>query len=188
MTTNVEQRKRLRIENTFKINLTSLRLQGVFDEQPDGFLVFQKEVNTEIALAYKFSDHELHPSITLNYSVKHRRRQDNRNAVIRLERKACNLGGERFWWRCFGCGKRSHIQLLTHDGEIGCRKCLNVSYPSQHYSGWSRWEGLLKPRRKIERALKELSWSRSPERRRKAMEALKKARQELSVNLAWYRG
>ena len=52
--------------------------------------------------------------------------------AVRLERTACQFGGERAWFRCpaSGCGKRVAI---LYGGEIfACRMCHRLTYPSQN--------------------------------------------------------
>ncbi len=83
--------------------------------------------------------------ITLHYCA-------NEKAVrlpIRLTRTECNYGGERVWFLCPHCGKRSAILYLT-SGTFACRHCSKLAYASQSEDAISR---LWRKQRKIERRL-----------------------------------
>lgn len=51
---------------------------------------------------------------------------------VHLLSTSCHLGGERLWFKCpaQGCGRR--VAKLYCGGVFACRKCHNLSYPSQN--------------------------------------------------------
>ena len=49
------------------------------------------------------------------------------NFSIEIERKACNYGGERFYFHCPRCGRRC-TKLYLCDGLFECRKCGGLHY------------------------------------------------------------
>lgn len=53
------------------------------------------------------------------------------NYPVWFERTACNLGGQRLWFRCpaRGCGRR--VAILYGGGIFACRHCYRLAYPSQ---------------------------------------------------------
>ncbi|MCU1303277.1 MAG: uncharacterized protein JWQ87_3561 [Candidatus Sulfotelmatobacter sp.] len=57
---------------------------------------------------------------------------------VRLSWTPCNYGGKRAWFICpRGCGHRAAI-LYYGDSSPSCRHCRQLSYESQHDSGWHR--------------------------------------------------
>ena len=47
---------------------------------------------------------------------------------VRIERTACQLGGQRAWWLCPCCGRRVAV---LHGGKIyACRQCQHLTYQS----------------------------------------------------------
>ena len=52
---------------------------------------------------------------------------------VQLDRTPCYFGGERPWFRCPGCGRRT-AQLYGADQLFSCRRCQALAYPSQGHS------------------------------------------------------
>jgi hypothetical protein len=50
--------------------------------------------------------------------------------TIWLSKTACNLGGERLWFCCPGCGRRA-AKLYLYAPRFRCRDCLGLPYASQ---------------------------------------------------------
>jgi len=57
-------------------------------------------------------------------------------ANVKLTTSRTMFGGERLWFACPLCAKRSGI-LYQHPigGTIGCRNCLSLIYKKQRYKG-----------------------------------------------------
>jgi len=55
-----------------------------------------------------------------------------------FDRTACNLGGQRLWFRCpaRGCGRR--VAILYGGGIFACRHCYKLAYPSQREPSYGR--------------------------------------------------
>ena len=58
----------------------------------------------------------------------------NEEFVARLVRTPCNYGGARAWFLCpiKGCGRR--VAILYAGATLACRRCHQLSYPSQQQS------------------------------------------------------
>lgn len=58
---------------------------------------------------------------------------------VKLETTGCNFGGVRFWFQCpnyldrLYCGRRVGVLYMTGN-TLACRKCLNLTYPSQTFN------------------------------------------------------
>ena len=52
------------------------------------------------------------------------------SASIGLAVTACHLGGQRAWWLCPKCDRRTAVVYLWRD-EFACRQCQRLGYPSQ---------------------------------------------------------
>jgi len=50
--------------------------------------------------------------------------------TIWLSKTPCNLGGERLWFCCPGCGRRA-AKLYLYAPRYRCRRCLRLPYGSQ---------------------------------------------------------
>jgi len=46
-----------------------------------------------------------------------------------------NYGGVRYWFRCPYCRRRCGIMYIHPFGHVGCRICLNLTYPRQRFKG-----------------------------------------------------
>lgn len=57
---------------------------------------------------------------------------------ISVNATACHYGGERHWFLCPLCQKRSKKLYLHSQGIFICRKCLNLAYSSQNRSQLER--------------------------------------------------
>jgi hypothetical protein len=61
---------------------------------------------------------------------------------IELEKTSCNFGGQRYWMKCPGCGKRVRkLYSPPHKTYFRCRTCYDLIYQSQEsnvYDGWLR--------------------------------------------------
>ena len=57
--------------------------------------------------------------------------------VVRLDWTRCNYGGKRPWFLCPECNRRAAV-LYLELRQLRCRKCLDLAYPSQNESNWSR--------------------------------------------------
>ncbi|PLY12834.1 MAG: hypothetical protein C0631_15915 [Sedimenticola sp.] len=71
---------------------------------------------------------------------------------ILLDWTACNLGGERPWFRCpaRGCGRR--VAILYGGGIFACRHCYQLAYPSQRETDYNRMA------RRADRIREKLRW------------------------------
>lgn len=49
--------------------------------------------------------------------------------AVQIERTDCNLGGQRVWFWCPGCGRR--VAVLYGREVFTCRHCRNLAYASQ---------------------------------------------------------
>lgn len=65
-------------------------------------------------------------SLELNYSVG----GGPCSQVIRLERTACHLGGERVWFLCPRCDQRCALLYLRRS-RFACRGCQGLGYTTQ---------------------------------------------------------
>ena len=56
--------------------------------------------------------------------------------VVRIIPTIPYFGGERFWFSCPLCNHSCGI-IYSHPivNIVGCRKCLNLTYPQQRYKG-----------------------------------------------------
>ena len=54
-------------------------------------------------------------------------RIDGRPVQVRLDYTACNLGGQRVWWRCPCCGRRAAIIYVVRS-KTACRCCWRLRY------------------------------------------------------------
>lgn len=45
------------------------------------------------------------------------------------------FGGNRFWFSCPICKRRCGVIYVHPFGPVGCRLCLNLTYPQQRYKG-----------------------------------------------------
>lgn len=67
--------------------------------------------------------------ITLQYRIKRNGEWHDVDCKVRLGTTGCNLGGARTWFICPCCGRRVAILYI---GKVpACRKCYQLSYPSQ---------------------------------------------------------
>jgi len=53
------------------------------------------------------------------------------NYPVRLDWTACNLGGQRPWFRCPARGCNRRVAILYGGGIFACRHCYRLAYPSQ---------------------------------------------------------
>ncbi len=67
---------------------------------------------------------------------------------VELDWTPCNYGGQRPWFRCPNCGRRSAV--LYGGTRFWCRSCQDLDYQCQRENG--EWAGL----RRMHRALKRL--------------------------------
>ncbi len=69
-----------------------------------------------------------------------------------LDWTACHLGGQRPWFLCpaVGCGRR--VAILFGGGIFACRRCYQLTYPSQRESSDDR------AARQAERIRQRLNW------------------------------
>jgi hypothetical protein len=72
--------------------------------------------------------------------------------TVELERTKCNLGGERLWFRCPCCGRRSSVFYLITSKRFACRSCQGLAYSCQNESGWQR------NTRQLSKLRKRLNW------------------------------
>lgn len=73
------------------------------------------------------------------------------NQVIGLVTTLCNYGGERYWFLCSTCFKRTGV-LYEQCDLFACRKCLKLGYATQ-YENRKRYptiQEIIRIRRKIE--------------------------------------
>ena len=75
------------------------------------------------------------------------------NFSIEIERKACNYGGERFYFHCPRCGRRC-IKLYLCDGLFECRKCGGLHYEVESLDKAERL------RKRVGKIRKRLGWAR----------------------------
>jgi len=54
---------------------------------------------------------------------------------IKLTTSKTRFNGERLWFVCPYCSKRIHTLYENLSGNIGCRKCLGLSYKKSRYKG-----------------------------------------------------
>jgi hypothetical protein len=55
---------------------------------------------------------------------------------VRFEWTSCNYGGSRPWFLCPGCERR--VAILYVGSTLACRHCRQLTYDSQHDSGFRR--------------------------------------------------
>jgi len=74
------------------------------------------------------------------------------NYPVWLDWTACNLGGQRPWFRCpaLGCGRR--VAILYGGGIFACRHCYRLAYPSQRET----WDD--RAARRADRIRAKLGW------------------------------
>jgi len=62
----------------------------------------------------------------------------NESYPIYLDWTVCNLGGQRPWFLCpaRGCGRR--VAILYGGGIFACRRCYQLTYPSQREANYNR--------------------------------------------------
>jgi hypothetical protein len=53
------------------------------------------------------------------------------NYPVWFDRTACNLGGQRLWFRCPARGCNRRVAILYGGGIFACRHCYRLAYPSQ---------------------------------------------------------
>ncbi len=53
------------------------------------------------------------------------------NYPVRLDWTACNLDGQRPWFRCPARGCKRRVAILYGGGIFACRPCYRLAYPSQ---------------------------------------------------------
>lgn len=75
------------------------------------------------------------------------------NFSIEIERKACNYGGERFYFHCPRCGRRC-TKLYLCDGLFVCRKCGGLHYEVESLDKAERL------RKRVGKIRKRLGWAR----------------------------
>lgn len=75
------------------------------------------------------------------------------NFSIEIERKACNYGGERFYFHCPRCGRRC-TKLYLCDGLFECRKCGGLHYEVESLDKAERL------RKRVGKIRKRLGWAR----------------------------
>jgi hypothetical protein len=54
--------------------------------------------------------------------------------TINLMTSKTRFNGERIWFQCPRCNRRSGI-ILRNENLIGCRQCLSLKYKKQRYKG-----------------------------------------------------
>lgn len=72
--------------------------------------------------------------------------------TVELERTTCNLGGERRWFRCPCCGRRSSVMYLITSKRFACRTCQGLAYSCQNESRGQR------NTRQLSKLRKRLNW------------------------------
>jgi hypothetical protein len=59
---------------------------------------------------------------------------------IEIETTFPNFGGERYWFKCLGCGKRvKKLYSPPSESHFRCRKCYDLMYKSQESNVWDGW-------------------------------------------------
>jgi hypothetical protein len=56
---------------------------------------------------------------------------------VRLDSTPCQYGGERFWWLCPSCNRRSALLYLRSE-RFECRSCSKLTYTTSQASRWTR--------------------------------------------------
>ncbi|MEK6785498.1 MAG: hypothetical protein AABY61_08460 [Nitrospirota bacterium] len=74
------------------------------------------------------------------------------NYPVWFERTACNLGGQRLWFRCPARGCNRRVAILYGGGIFACRHCYKLAYPSQRET----WDG--RARIRADRIRARLGW------------------------------
>lgn len=54
---------------------------------------------------------------------------------VKLLASKTGFGGERLWFDCPRCQRRTGVLYRRLDGLVGCRLCLGLKYRSQIYKG-----------------------------------------------------
>ncbi len=75
------------------------------------------------------------------------------NFSIEIERKACNYGGERFYFHCPRCGRRC-TKLYLCGGLFECRQCGGLHYEVESLDKAERL------RKRVGKIRKRLGWAR----------------------------
>lgn len=73
--------------------------------------------------------------IKLNYRIG----EWPKSQFIKLDCTPCNFGGERPWFLCPGCSRRS-VKLYGGYSGFACRVCQKLVYQSQRENSWQRAE------------------------------------------------
>lgn len=60
--------------------------------------------------------------------------------IIPVDKLACNYGGFRYFFKCPLCKKRMRFLYFPQQSVFLCRKCLNLSYPSQQLRPTLRYQ------------------------------------------------
>lgn len=68
-----------------------------------------------------------HQDSVLYFSYTHNGKSYNYS--VRLDKTACNYGGNRYWYVCPKCGRRTSVLYCA--GIYMCRRCIGANYESQ---------------------------------------------------------
>ena len=75
--------------------------------------------------------------------VTYRKRKDC-SYMIPIDKQPCNYGGFRYFFKCPLCQRRMRILYFAQQSIFLCRKCLNLSYETQHLRPTKRYEYMSK--------------------------------------------
>ena len=72
---------------------------------------------------------EVHRLFIVSWSEGNNGERETKEYPVQIERTDCNLGGQRVWFWCPGCGRR--VAVLYGWEVFSCRHCRNLAYASQ---------------------------------------------------------
>lgn len=90
-------------------------------------------------------------SMILETTVRHNGIWQPVSELIRLEWRACNMGGFRVWFLCPKCGRRCAI-VYASKTRIACRHCQRLNYACQQESDIDRMI------RRVDKIRERLEW------------------------------
>ena len=115
-----------------QLDIRWMRRMGYLDPGAE-FSLSWKRGSGEIG---KVEAHFTRTAMTVRWSAPRGHRGEHE---IAIDRRPCNYGGERYWFRCpgGGCGRRVAVLYRAADG-FACRDCCRLAYRTQREEGSAR--------------------------------------------------
>lgn len=117
--------KKYVVEKCMKLDVKAFRL-------PDGEQILQSpgitgiiKWNDRAGVEYSVESHDDMVQLFLNYEFA----GYIRNQCIAISTTECHYGGQRYWFHCPHCQRRSSNLYLLH-GDFACRQCNHLTYTS----------------------------------------------------------